>query len=111
MDPTEIKSGFVPMNSIGPLISLPAAGLLSLSEPDAEGHARQEMLAGEAFFKSGQFQLALDRFLEAVRLQPNHAEYHFRVASAAKELDESRLVEKYLLQAIQLDPKSFSAHS
>lgn len=86
------------------------------SNPDARrGSHAAEM--GDWLWSQGQFGPAVQSYMEAVRLEPEHAEYHLKLASAARLAEEAApmrgdrdLIEPHLLQAIRLDPRSAAAH-
>ncbi|HET6246657.1 MAG TPA: sulfotransferase [Tepidisphaeraceae bacterium] len=72
--------------------------------------AREHVAAGDLLYSQAQFAAALDRFQQAVGLQPDVPDYHFRVASAAWKLDLRPLVETHYQRAAELDPSFAEAH-
>ena len=72
--------------------------------------ARQEAADADALFAQGRYRESLLKYLGAVKLWPANPDLHFNVAAAAIALDETRLVEPHLLNAISLEPRHARAH-
>jgi len=77
---------------------------------DAQKQSRQAESAGDALYRQQLYGPALSFFHEAIRLRPASADTHYKVASAAWRAGELSLVEKHLLDAIQIDPRHAWAH-
>jgi tetratricopeptide (TPR) repeat protein len=86
-------------------------GAAGPAAPPAEEQARFEADAGDAFYRQGQYRAALYRFQGAVALRPQEAEYHYKLARAARRAEEPRSVEKHLLEAVRLNPNYGPAHN
>jgi tetratricopeptide (TPR) repeat protein len=106
-----IESGSLPMLSAGPILWLSASGDAQMSDTDRARRAYQEAAAGDALIRQGQFQAALQRYREAIRLQPLDPAYHGKLAAAADRLNQSELVERHLLEALRLEPNYAAAHN
>ena len=99
-----VEFGLPPIISVAP-VDWTAAG------PDAAELARGEAAAGDAFYAQGQYRAALYRFREAVALRPAEAQYHYKLARAARRAEEPQSVEPHLLEAVRLDPRHAAAHN
>src|SRR4051812_42444715 len=106
--------GLPPIVSSEPL-SWPPSGeapaAARASHPDVDEQARTDAAAGDAFYAQGQFQAALYRFRDAVALRPAEAQYHYKLARAARRAEEPQSVERSLLEAVRLDPAFAAAHN
>jgi tetratricopeptide (TPR) repeat protein len=81
--------------------------------PESEERARQARDAcarGDVHFLQGEFVAAVERYRQAVRLNPSIADYHYRLACAARSADQPLGVEAHLLEAVRLNPRHFAAH-
>ena len=107
--------GMAPVFSLQPMQWLPAGAGAgaggALGENEAAEQARFEAGAGDAFYEQGQFHAALYRLREAVRLRPGEADYHYKLARAARRAEDPKSVEPHLLEAVRLDPKHAAAHN
>ena len=72
--------------------------------------ARDLALRGDRLYEQGNFIVALELFQKALALQPNVADYHFRIASTSWKLGRGADVEKHYLESIRLDPQLAQAH-
>jgi tetratricopeptide (TPR) repeat protein len=105
-----VEFGLPPMVSMAPVTWLPAgAGPVAGTDPIEQ--ARMEAAAGDAFYAQGQFSAALYRFREAVALRPSEAQYHYKLARAARRAEDPQSVEAHLLEAIRIDSKHAAAHN
>ena len=77
---------------------------------DARTQARALVGDGVAYYNRGHFRPAVERFQEAVRLDPSQAEYHNMLGCAAERADQPHLVEPHLLEAVRLNPQHAGAH-
>ena len=93
-----VEFGFPPPSTEESISWLPAAAP-TLS---ADNHAR----AALSLQRQGRHREALGRFREAVRLRPDRAEYHYRLALCAWNVGEPVHVEPHLREAARLAPKS-----
>lgn len=107
----QIESGSLPLMSAGPILWLSAAADAQPLDIDPSHRAFEESAAGDALIRQGQFQAALQRYREAVRLQPSDPAYHGKLAAAADRLDIPQLVERHLSEAIRLEPKHAAAQN
>ena len=81
--------------------------------PRADARTQARALVGDAvsYYNRGHFRPAVERFREAVRLDPAQAEYHNMLGCAAERADQPQLVEPHLLEAVRLNPRHAGAHA
>ncbi|MGE5608111.1 MAG: tetratricopeptide repeat-containing sulfotransferase family protein [Bacillota bacterium] len=77
---------------------------------DLQACAQREANLGDSLYGQSRFAEALPRYAEAVRMQPHHAGYHFRLAMAAWQARHLELVESHLQEAVRLSPANPQAH-
>ena len=75
-----------------------------------ESRLRRIESAGDQLYLQLNYEPALGLFLEALRLGPESASLHYKVASAAWKAGQLALVEQHLLAAIGIDPRHAWAH-
>ena len=76
---------------------------------DAEAEALREVAAGDLFRRQGQYAAARYRFEEAIRLQPQNAQFHCLLAATESCLGHQELAGDILRTAVRLDPRSAQA--
>ena len=65
---------------------------------------------GDACYDSGRYPQALAHYREAVRLAPDNARYHYRLAMACWRSGVLEQVQEHLLQTVRLAPRHPIAH-
>jgi tetratricopeptide (TPR) repeat protein len=77
----------------------------------ARSQSKFEAQAGEALFAQEQWAQASQRFIEAIRLQPENAYFHWAAAMSFWADGRMENAGKYLQSAVRLDPKYAPAQS
>lgn len=77
------------------------------SEPDKEGAAQLNYQLGVRYFQKGNYELARDRLLLAVDLDPGLAAAYSTLALTYEALDNIRLATENYEKAVAADPRSF----
>jgi len=80
------------------------------SAASTSGPANEDVRAGDALCAQGQFQAALSHHVAALRLRPDVAEIHYRVAMGLWQIERSDLARDHLLEALRLRPDYAAAH-
>src|SRR5579872_1885395 len=73
--------------------------------------AQQEALVGQEHFSRGEWGNARDRFLEAIRLEPDRADYHFAVAMCDWADGQMDSAGAHLQSAVRLNPNLATAQA
>ena len=76
------------------------------AEPTPLEQAQRRAEQGDVLSTRGQLREAVEQFAEAVRLAPDTAQFHYKLACAAWNADQFNLIEPHLLEAARLDPQN-----
>src|SRR5687768_9183395 len=82
----------------------------SRSEDQPREAAREAARTGDALLANGHVRAALERYREAVRLEPANYEHHFKLAQAADPASEAALAEPHFLETVRLNPRHVPSH-
>ena len=82
-----------------------------VGNPSERAHrASQAGAAGNALFGQGRFREALEKFREAVAMQPESPDLHYNLACAAWAVGEMQEVKSHLLWIVEQNPEFAKAH-
>lgn len=75
-------------------------------EPSSQEAAEQYYQLGARYYRNGTFELARDRLIRAIELNPRNALAHSTLALTYDRLDNLRLAEEHFTRAVRLAPDS-----
>jgi tetratricopeptide (TPR) repeat protein len=78
---------------------------------DRQALAQNQIAQAEQLFLRGDLQAALERYREAVRLQPQKPDFHYRLASIAEGLGQTKLMMRHLHETVRINPHHAAAHA
>ena len=81
------------------------------AEPDDEDAARQYAQLGARYFRSGNYELARDRLLRAIELDPRLATAHMTLALTYEQLDNERLATQHHNLAVRYGSKNWNVRN
>jgi type IV pilus assembly protein PilF len=80
-------------------------------ETDDKDAARQYFQLGARYFRNGNYELARDRLLRAIELDPRLATAHMTLALTYEQLDNERLAARHHDLAVRYGPRSFNVRN
>lgn len=81
------------------------------AEPDDEDAARQYAQLGARYFRSGNYELARDRLLRAIELDPKLATAHMTLALTYEQLDNERLATEHHNLAVRYGSRNWNVRN
>ena len=81
------------------------------AEPDDEDAARQYQQLGARYFRNGNYDLARDRLLRAIELDPRLAAAHMTLALTYEQLDNERLAAEHHRLAVRYGSTSYNVRN
>jgi type IV pilus assembly protein PilF len=81
------------------------------AETDDKAAARQYAQLGARYFRNGNYEMARDRLLRAIELDPRSADAHMTLALTYEQLDNERLAEQHHNLAVRYGPRNFNVRN